>query len=92
MDKWLNLDEFRNGGYLQEANRRFFHPLGLALAVGFEEHVTGIVGVWDYRADPEGMGFAEGVMSPEYAAKIDAEIEAHREVREALFGAIVQPV
>jgi hypothetical protein len=25
-------DEFREKGYLQEVNRRFFHPLGIALA------------------------------------------------------------
>lgn len=29
----IDLVEFRNTGYLQEANRRFFHPLGLALTV-----------------------------------------------------------
>lgn len=29
--KYLDMDEFRDGGYLQEVNRRFFHPLGLAL-------------------------------------------------------------
>jgi hypothetical protein len=29
----INIKEFREKGYLQEANRRFFHPLGLALSV-----------------------------------------------------------
>jgi hypothetical protein len=27
----MNIAEFREAGYLQESNRRFFHPLGLAL-------------------------------------------------------------
>lgn len=30
----LPTQELRDEGYLQEANRQFFHPLGLALAVG----------------------------------------------------------
>ena len=29
--KHIDIKEFRERGYLQEANRRFFHPLGLAL-------------------------------------------------------------
>jgi hypothetical protein len=28
----LTPDQFRHGGYLQEVNRLFFHPLGLARA------------------------------------------------------------
>lgn len=28
---YLDMNEFRDGGYLQEANRLFLHPLGLAL-------------------------------------------------------------
>lgn len=29
--KYMDMAEFQEGGYLQEANRQFFHPLGLAL-------------------------------------------------------------
>lgn len=29
--KRMNIKEFREEGYLQEVNRQFFHPLGLAL-------------------------------------------------------------
>lgn len=29
--KYMDMDEFRDAGFLQEANRRFFHPLGIAL-------------------------------------------------------------
>ncbi len=42
--KFLDLKEFVETGYLQEANRLFFHPLGLALAVsvvdteGWDKH------------------------------------------------------
>lgn len=31
--KWMGVKEFREEGYLQEANRQFFHPLGLALEI-----------------------------------------------------------
>lgn len=31
--KKINIKEFRDKGFLQEANRLFFHPLGLALEV-----------------------------------------------------------
>lgn len=31
--KWIDPTEFREAGFLQEANRQFFHPHGLALAV-----------------------------------------------------------
>ncbi len=29
----IDIKEFREKGYLQEVNRRFFHPLGLALEI-----------------------------------------------------------
>lgn len=31
--KYIDIAEFRETGFLQEANRQFFHPLGLALSV-----------------------------------------------------------
>jgi hypothetical protein len=34
--KYIDLDEFMEEGFLQEANRKFFHPLGLALQVTSE--------------------------------------------------------
>jgi len=55
--KKMSVKEFREKGYLQELNRQFLHPLGLALEVIIndetkDEHFGGI---WDYRDDPEGM-------------------------------------
>jgi len=35
--KRIDIAEFREQGYLQEANRLFFHPLGLALEVVSED-------------------------------------------------------
>jgi hypothetical protein len=57
--KHMEIKEFIESGYLQEANRQFFHPLGLALVIK-EDKMLGIVsisGVWDCRDDPEGIYF-----------------------------------
>jgi hypothetical protein len=35
-NKTMDLKEFREQGFLQEVNRKFFHPLGLALAIGIQ--------------------------------------------------------
>jgi hypothetical protein len=56
--KYMTTEDFRRLGFLQEANRKFFHPLGLALEIitnknGDEE----LGGIWDYRSDPEGNFF-----------------------------------
>lgn len=71
--KKMTSREFRDEGFLQEANRKFFHPLGLALAVFTDSDVEGgefLVEVWDYRDDPEGVFFVEGVLSPDKAANV----------------------
>ena len=68
--KRVNIKEFRAKGFLQEANRKFFHPLGLALEVIINDE-TGeelLGGVWDYRDDQEGMIFAPSTISKD---KID---------------------
>lgn len=64
--KKMNIKEFREKGFLQEANRLFFHPLGLALEVIIKDDGTQkLGGVWDYRDDAEGMLFGDGVIDVE---------------------------
>lgn len=83
--------EFRACGYLQELNRRFLHPLGLALEVQIHEDGTeSFGGVWDYREEPEGMVFADTDLS-EHALKVDTEWELKRTAREAALGFMIQP-
>jgi hypothetical protein len=54
--KRIDIKEFREKGYLQELNRRFLHPLGMALEVCQEDDGTEILGgIWDYREDEEGI-------------------------------------
>jgi molecular chaperone GrpE len=51
----IDIKEFRESGYLQEANRRFFHPLGLALEISVDNNEEKLGGIWDYRKDKEGI-------------------------------------
>lgn len=68
---YVDSDWLRESGVLQEVNRQFFHPLGLAMQVGWCRHDgdnphapedctwpnMSYIGVLDYRSDPEGMFF-----------------------------------
>ena len=78
--KRIEIKEFRDRGYLQESNRLFFHPLGLALEVIIDE-LGGetLGGVWDDRADPEGRVFTE--FDLEKVKMVAVEREARREAR-----------
>jgi len=67
-------------GYLQEANRLFFHPLGLALAVRLPDgNDEGTVSVLDGRDDPEGIIFDSDILDPTMARRVAKE----RDVRAA---------
>jgi hypothetical protein len=68
--KYMDFEEFRQLGLLQEVNRRFFHPLGLAVEMNVDENgkTVGFGRVWDYRDDPDGMFFGEDMIKQE---KID---------------------
>jgi len=71
----MDPQEFRDEGFLQEVNRQFFHPLGLAMAVmvdyGLDEDGLMSVSIWDERDDPEGWFFAEGEIDDAKAQKVD---------------------
>lgn len=93
--KRIDSREFREAGYLQEANRLFFHPLGLALEVVIEEDGTEHVGgVWDYRDDPEGMAFADlsGPLVAAKAERVEAERLALAASRRERLGFEIQPI
>jgi hypothetical protein len=59
LPKMMSIKEFREEGYLQEVNRLFLHPLGLALQVdvGKNGKDDTISGIWDCRDDSEGIIF-----------------------------------
>jgi hypothetical protein len=53
--KRIPITEFREKGYLQELNRLFLHPLGLALEVIIDDNGNEhLGGVWDCREDEQG--------------------------------------
>ena len=88
----IDLAEFRQLGFLQEANRQFFHPHGLALEMTFEDDGSvRLSGVWDYRGDPEGIIFADPP-DPVKRDRVADERERHREARLRLMGEVVQPM
>lgn len=94
----IDIKEFRSFGFLQEVNRQFFHPLGLALEViindgdGSEK----LGGVWDYRDAPEGIVYVDDLISTlESKVKVDnvKKLLAEKvKVRKKKFGFVVQPI
>lgn len=92
-NKFMDLDEFATGGYLQEANRLFFHPLGLALAIVEEDDGTKRLEVLDWRNDDDiGGYFADGVISKEKADKVQREWLKRANSRFKKLGYLTQPV
>lgn len=83
----MSVAEFRSAGYLQEVNRLFLHPLGLALEVTVGEDGTDeLSGIWDYRADPEGIVFGDSMIRQDAIDTVEAERLRHVVARVALFG------
>jgi len=80
--KRIDIKEFREFGFLQEANRLFFHPLGLALEVEIDDDGNEkLGGIWDYRDDPRGILFADGVLDSKKAANVSALREDKQPIR-----------
>lgn len=88
--KRMKIADFRADGYLQELNRRFLHPLGLALEVVVDstghEHIGG---VWDYRDDPEGINYLE--IDLKKTEKVDRRWKKREPARVEGLGYMVQP-
>jgi hypothetical protein len=99
MRPYIDIGEFIEEGYLQEVNRQFFHPLGLALTVSADtDDDTGeqtspwtLSGVQDHRDDLEGMIFAEGVMSKDKAETVASALAEREEPRRKALGYLIQP-
>jgi hypothetical protein len=95
---YLDWNEFISGGYLQEVNRTFFHPLGLALEAEIkDDRCVGIKGIWDYRDDPEGVifdwdndEFKQLSDVEQNADRVYSEWTAKQETRRKLLGSMVQ--
>ena len=100
MSELLTAKELIDQGYLQEANRRFFHPLGLALHV--KSAISGtdmICKVTDDREDPEGVYYNyDKLIAPdkeimrERYENVEKEIKAKKPIRKSLLGFIMEPI
>jgi hypothetical protein len=81
-------------GHLQEVNRLFFHPRGMALMTWEQDEgspgSSGVVGVLDYRHDPEGVYFLE--VSREKHRKDAALLKSKASTRVGNLGYVRQPV
>lgn len=91
--KKMSAAEFRALGYLQELNRCYLHPLGLALEVTTDNdgHVTGFGDVWDYRDDPEGMNYGPDMINTEKTLRINKELQDKAVTRVKKLGYFIQP-
>jgi len=90
----MDIKEFREFGFLQEANRLFFHPLGLALEIMIDDE-TGeecLGGIWDYRDDPEGMAFGDGTIQQNKIDNVEKLRLSKVASRKQLFGNDIQGV
>ena len=92
--KYMDLNEFRDQGYLQEVNRKFFHPLGLALdiCINDEGKVEKFGGIWDARDDPEGFRFDEKMLSVDKKETVEQQRKKLSKSRSEKLGYEIQPI
>jgi len=83
--KRIDIKEFRAKGYLQEINRKFLHPLGMALEVDIlEDGSEALKGIWDYREDEEGMLYSKDMTHESSFKKMLKELKKSLMIRESL--------
>ena len=89
----MTIAEFKDEGYLQELNRKFLHPLGLALEVVVDENgnATEFGGVWDFRDDAEGIIYGGAGPDIVKAKRIRHYEEDRKPERIARVGYWIQP-
>lgn len=97
--KFADLAELHKQGILQEANRLFFHPLGLAMVWMLPadaddiDTVPQIVGL-AITDDPEGWAFVDLSQPEHHHNRQDVEDLGQKfaEERNRLFGGVIQPI
>lgn len=89
---FLGTEDFSELGFLQEANRQFFHPLGLSLAMLQQSENTDVIlTVVDGRDDPNGITFAADVELAGKQKLITILAAERREMRINAVGSWIQP-
>jgi len=83
--KRISVKDFRAMGGLQEINRCFLHPRGLALEIIIDDNGNEKFGeVWDYRDDPEGLFFQKGVIKKDLLNAFKELYEDKKTCRKAI--------
>ncbi len=98
--KRIDLDEFIKNGYLQEVNRQFFHPLGLALEIIVEDgKAISLGGIWDDRDSKEGIYYdiknSDDERKKSFKKKaqyVAEERNKMKQIRHELLGDIIEPI
>jgi len=90
--KTLDFKTLREDGYLQEVNRTFFHPLGLALAINTDDQKDSTLCVLDARDDPEGFNFDSAIDLVPKATKIKQLSDERSEARLQSLRYWIQPL
>jgi len=91
MTQYIDPKEFVDFGHLQELNRGYLHPLGMALAVLEEDDGSvSLAGIIDHRDDPEGMIFT--TVNKDKAERVARERDVKMPVRTKALGFWQQPV
>lgn len=94
MKKHMSAHQFRLQGYLQEVNRQFLHPLGLALGIEYQDEndTEANLVVLDSRDDPEGVIFANGAGSQQKAHDFRQIMRTCDVARGEALGFVIQPI
>lgn len=98
--KKMDISDFRRLGYLQELNRLFLHPLGLAIEVEILSDGTEVLsGILDSRDDPEGImyDFANSseeriITALDKSKYVISEFEKRQKARIELFNSVIEPI
>lgn len=95
-ENYISPKDFLNKGYVQEANRIFFHPLGLQLEIHTNDEGIDEIKVLDRSIIPEGLIMSEEEINSdkvkENAKFFFFEINKRMELRIATFKFAIQPV
>lgn len=98
--KRIDIKEFREKGYLQELNRRFLHPLGMALEIIIDDNgAEKLGGIWDYREDDEGIYYdiknSDDSRKDRFKANekfVDEEFESRGKKRKEILGFNIEDI
>jgi len=89
--KKITAKEFREIGGLQEVNRCFLHPRGLAIEIIVGDDGSESFGdVWDYRGDNEGMIFSDGQIDQDKCKTFQELYDSKKKARKLAIGTIIQ--